>query len=186
MASPVNQVNGSRYEGASRGERFVAACPETVSGIVGGTSFASATPLVCLGHTSGNKNLLIDYLTVSQNGTVAGGPISLLGYVSTSDRVTGTGASGGTAITPVDLNFAKNGTSDVTFYESRNVGSVTGALKQVCARVAPATVGTTTVISFDEGLLIPKTGCFLLYAFAGTTGPTLRYDVYWREYVAAG
>jgi hypothetical protein len=189
----VVQAFGDRHEGATRGERFVLAHdPATagsgagVSGVVGGTAFASNSPIICLGHASATKRLAIDTVTLSQNGTVAGGQITYVCAYSKTDLTTVSG-TGGDLLTPINMSGdAQGNTTSVTTAHAKRTVAALGPLLFVASRTAPATLGTTTVITFGEGLIIPKTGTFLIYAFAATTGPTVRYDITWREWKSVG
>jgi len=149
--------------------------------VTGQTSFASTTPTFLLNVPSG-KTAIPLYAALCQTGTVAGGDITI---VMAKDKINRY-SSGGTALSAQPDRPSKNTNPSCTLYTSPT--AISGiALRmagiQVAADISPAEGVINEWVWTPAGKLdyIDGPGAWMIYTYAGTTGPTWFYSFGWAE-----
>ena len=73
-------------------------------------------------------------------------------------------------------------TSNATFRTGATAIAAAGSTDRVFYnRTVDADIGTLSLIDSSDELIIPVTGSLLIYTFAGTTGPSWKFEVQWSE-----
>lgn len=181
-ADPIWRLSAS-------GRIFIASDADENDLVTGQTSFVATTPTFLLAIPSGTVCLPL-FVNLSQTGTVAGGPIDVISYMDNTNRY----SSGGTS----ELVFNPNSRSETT-------NGVAGPRVNVCtlysnptaaagvgARIFGATIGQD--VSPAEGgvpgpfwraelpYMLTGPASFLVFTYAGTTGPTWFWSIGWAEW----
>ena len=146
--------------------------------ITGATGYVATTPTFMLYNTGTSTNdVILGSIWLSQVGTVAGGFIDIVVMIDSVNRY----ASGGTAVVPQNSNMGSAVTAGAAFRTTPTASAATATQRVVWATSAPKTLGTTTVIDFQDGIRIGTTGSILIYTFAGTTGPSWAFNLEFTE-----
>lgn len=165
---------------AARGQMFNASAAAQDTTITGQTSFATTTPTFLLDVPT-DTIAIPAYMSLNQAGAVAGGAISVLMEADNAARR----SSGGTAATVLNkltnggsaLSTLYTGATATDAYGVRIMGLVTGQDVSPAEGVITEIVWTPT--SGIELLVGPA--AWLIYTFAGTTGPTWLWSFSWAE-----
>lgn len=170
---------------SAAGRVFNASAAATNTTVTGSTSFANTDPTFLLDVPTGTIAIPA-YMSLNQTGSVAGGAISLIMEVDNADRYT----SGGTAATTLNKLTTGGKTALCSLYSA--TGSAVVATNAYGNRI----MGLTTAqdVAPAEGAIqeivwTPTSGIELLvgpaawivYTYAGTTGPTWFYSFSWAE-----
>ncbi len=160
--------------------RYTISHQTPTTAITGQTSFDATTPTFILYKTTSNttKRTILSNFSLAQSGTVAGGAISVVLAVDPTNRY----SAGGTAVVPqlTSTQQVTSGTTpDFTFRYNATAsaaGSNDSAPRYTTIGEFPAVTGTMipTVDCQDE-FVIAGPGSILVYVYAATTGPTLRF-----------
>lgn len=167
---------------ALEGRLFTASDTDQNDLITGQTSFADTTPSILLRVPAGTVALPL-FVNLSQTGSVAGGAIDVIIEIDDADRY----ASGGTVETTFS-GLASRRRRPTT------CSPVTGATTSsgYGNRVWAATIGQD--VSPAEGAVqgpfwrpempyfLEGPASFLVYTYAGTTGPTWFWSLGWAEW----
>lgn len=165
------------FVSAYAGERFIVKNPTPGTGVTGHTSLTRTTPLFSIHQTDQAATppteftLTLASLTVSQVGTVAGGTITILVCVDSTNRY----SAGGTALTPQTTNIDKILTPGFSARSLPTLSADGTTDRDVFEyQIAPA-VGACTTVNFKDIVRCGKTGTIFVFAFAATTAPTLTF-----------
>lgn len=167
---------------AADGRIFYASDADQNDLVTGQTSFANTTPTFVLEVPTGTTAIPL-MVRLSQTGTVAGGAIDVIMELDNAARY----SSGGTTETVLAAKTGGNTQSNnCTLYSGATAAAGYGV------RIFGATIGQD--VSPAEGapneiLWTPVAGldflvgpaAFLVYTYAGTTGPTWFWTVKWAE-----
>lgn len=165
---------------AARGRVFIGADGDQNDTVTGQTSFANTTPTWSIDVPLGTTCIPL-YVDLSQSGTVAGDTIFLIVEIDNADRY----ASGGTAETV--LNARTDAThSPLCTLRSNPTAEAGYGIRVVSANIAPDVSPAEGII---PGPFIPMPmpfflvgpAGFLVYTYAGTTGPTWLWSIAWAE-----
>lgn len=167
---------------AAQGQVFYASDADQNDTITGQTSFADTTPTFLLRVPAGTTAIPL-MISLTQTGTVAGGAISMLMEIDNADRY----ASGGTAETILSSRTVGGESPLCSLYSNPTASSGYGVridAQQVGADVdtaegAPNRVRWTPEAGLDF-LVGPSS--WLVYTYAGTTGPTWDWTFKWAEF----
>ena len=168
-----------RFHHTNKGGRYVATHQTPTTDITGAVSFDATTPTFLLRQAASATRLVINSIVLSQVGTVAGAGIGIVVIGDSVDRLSGTT---GTLVVPQNLNLGSTNTSNATFRTGATAIAAAGGSDRVLYnRTVDADVGTISIIDSSDELIIPVTGSLLIYTFAGTTGPSWKFEVNWSE-----
>jgi len=146
--------------------------------VTGQTSFVATTPTIMLYQSASAKRLILDRLTLSQSGTVAGGNITLRIARDTTSRY----ASGGTTITPTDPNGDGTAAASAATLKTNPTASADGSTDHEIIEIEiEAVTGRPVDYDFGGCVMIGATGSLMIYTFAATTGPSWKWDLRWIE-----
>lgn len=159
------------------GPRFIAGHQTPSTGFNGIAAFVATTPAFVL-SAAATKPLVIARMTFSQIGTVAGADIGFILATDTADRF----ASGGTTIASKNSDRTSTVTSTATLKGVEPTASAAGAGTYYFGeRLIDNVVGTSFVLEFPDGIVIPPSGSFLGYWWAASTDPVLAVTMEWLE-----
>lgn len=159
------------------GPRFVAGHQTPSTGFNGTTTFVATTPAFVLSAAS-TKALVIARMTFSQIGTVAGADIGFILATDTADRY----STGGTTIASKNIDRTSGITSTATLKAVEPTASAAGAGTYYFGeRLIDNVVGTSFVLEFPDGIVIPKSGSFLGHWWAAAADPRLAVTLEWLE-----
>lgn len=159
------------------GELWAIKSPTPGTGITGHTSLVRTTPLFSIYQTDAaatpptERPLTLTSLAISQTGTLAGGNITVLVNVDSTNRY----SSGGTTVTPQRCNAAQAITPGFTVKSLPTLTADGSTDWDAFECQIPNVLGSTAIINFKGGIRIGKTGTLSVYAIAGTTAPTLTF-----------
>ncbi len=141
----------------------------------GQTSFSATTPTLLLRKAAGATRTQFRRLDISQTGTVAGGLITCVIKLDSTDRY----SSGGNAwlIRAKDLTLTSASQPTFTIFDSATATAESSNVRTIFEGTIFQTVtslGTGFIYDFptDDGL--PATGSILIYLYASSTGPTFQ------------
>lgn len=151
--------------------------------VTGQTSFANTTPTFLLNNPSTSGVICLPlYISLTQTGSVAGGAIDIIVEIDDAARY----SSGGTAETVLSSRPKNGRTNQCTLYSGATASAGYGV------RVDGMTIGQD--VSPAEGALqqylwtptstmdiLDPASSWLVYTYAGTTGPTWWWTVKWAE-----
>lgn len=161
------------YVAANAGRRFFYTHQTPGTLVTGQTSFVATTPTFLLSNTSASR-IIVRSISLSQGGTVAGGPISVVVQLNTTDEF----SAGGTTVTAANPNegSALSPAAGITF---RTNPTATGAAGRVILQaVVPASLGTSTEADFEDSVILGATSSSLsVFSWAATTAPTWAFVV---------
>ena len=167
---------------SSQGRIFTASDADQNDTVTGQTSFATTTPTFMIDVPSGTTIVPL-LVSLGQTGTVAGDAITVIIELDNADRYN----TGGTAET-VFNNKTAGGvfTNACSVYSGATATDAYGVRTfgvTVAQDVAPAEGISNEVLwtptSTPEFLVGPA--AFLVYTYAGTTGPTWFWTIKWAE-----
>lgn len=174
----VTQARESAFAAARNGRRFVATHQTPGTLVTAQTGFVATTPTFLMRQSSSSVRIILRSITLTQMGTVAGGPIFIVGMLDPDDRL----SAGGTAVVPKNTNLESAGASGLTEFLFNPTATAADADERVVVSAgAPATVGTITQIGFRDQVLVPLDGSFLLYTWAPGTAPSWLFTFEWEE-----
>jgi hypothetical protein len=156
------------------GGRWIVKNPTPGTGITGSTSLSRTAPFLIIRQAgeSGTRALTLSTFSFTQVGTVAGGVITLLFGASASDLY----SSGGTSVTPKNLNVASSVTQGFTARTGATASGGSSSDDIFEFQFAASTTSPSPVtINFLDSVRIGTTGSIVVYAFASTTAPTLTF-----------
>ena len=170
---------------SARGQVFNASAAAQDTTVTGATSFATTTPTFLLDVPT-DTIAIPAYMSLNQAGTVAGGAVSVLMTTDNADRYT----SGGTAATVLNKLTTGGKTAQSTLHSA--TGSAIVATDAYGVRIMGVLTGQD--VSPAEGAVqeivwTPASGiellvgpaAWLIYTYAGTTGPTWFWSFSWAE-----
>jgi hypothetical protein len=169
---------------AATGRIFTASAAAANTTVTGATSFATTTPTFLLDIPEGTTALPLRF-TGGQTGTVAGAKVDIIVEWDNADRYT----SGGTEATWLNQMFHSR-LAVCDFYSATgtaitatNAYGVRDMALSIGQDVEPAEGALQEIIWTPNAGPIGLRGpaAWLLYAFAGTTAPTLWYTFTWGE-----
>ena len=175
----------SMFDAELTGQMFNASGATQDATVTGTTSFSTTTPTFLL-DVPANTTAIPAYMSLNQAGNVAGAAITVLMETDNADRYT----SDGTAATVLNKQTASSNTALSTFFSATNsaitatdaygvriMGLVTGQ------DISPAEgIITEIVWTPTSGLeLLVGPAAWLVYTYAGTTGPTWLWSFSWAE-----
>ncbi len=174
----IVQSRQSGYAAMQRGRRFSVANSDPTVFVTGQTAFLATTPTFMLRMAAAAGRVILRSITLSQAGVVAGGLISGLFVIDTTDRF----SAGGLAVTPQNQNEESAQASIITSFLTNPTASAAGVgTRAIIPFSAPASLGFVTTIELEDGILLSPTSSALLYTFATTTGPSWLYNFEWEE-----
>ena len=163
----------SSYAGA----RWIIKNPTPGTGIAGGTSLSRTAPIFAIYQTDQaatpptERVLTLSTLTLSQVGTVAGGAITCLIGIDSTNRY----SAGGTTVTPQRM-FANQAITAGFTVKSGPTLTADGATDYDAYEFTiPAASPSTVTIDLGDAIRWGKTGTLMFYAFAATTAPTMTF-----------
>lgn len=175
-SSPANlNEHGDGFYQSYHGRNFLVTHQTIATAITGQTSFATTTPTFLLYGAAVTKRAVLRSVALSQTGTVAGGAITIVVGVDTTDRF----SSGGTAITPVNLNGQSSTASVYTFKYNATASDV--AARYIWKEQIPAALSATWTFKPGSAAMIRATGSILIWTYASTTGPTWHVNFNFSE-----
>lgn len=182
MIQPEVQAFADGWQGSLVGENFVGANPTIGTVIDGQTAFSSTTPTILLGNAgteSTNVNLCLRSIQLSQDGTVAGGVITVVAVLDSVYRW----SAAGTALSVKNKNSKSSAATGLT----KAVHGATATAAAATARTigvwsAPAAPGTILDLQFEDSIHMGETGSILIYTWNATTKPQWGVTLNWREY----
>lgn len=170
---------------AAKGQMFNASAAAQDTAVTGATSFATTSPTFLLDVPSGTI-AIPSYMSLNQSGIVAGGAVTVIMEADNAARYT----SGGTTSTVLNKLTTGGDTSLSTFHSATSSAIV--ATDAYGVRIMGLLTGQD--ISPAEGAIqeivwTPASGIellvgpasWLVYTFAGTTGPTWLWSFAWAE-----
>jgi len=165
-----------------KGKVFFAADADLDDRVTGQTSFADTTPTFVLDVPAGTTAIPVE-MTLTQDGTVAGATVTVLMEIDNeAGRV-----SGGTSETVLCARTVGGGTALSTFYSNptRTAGKYGARIDSwvLGQDVAPAE-GAPNKVKWQMGpapIYLVGPSSWLVYTFAGTTGPTWDWNFAWAE-----
>lgn len=179
---------------AAEGRVFYASDADQNDLVTGQTSFAATTPTFLLQNPATSGRYLVPLqVMLSQSGTVAGGAVDVIVEIDNADRY----SSGGTQETPFCARtdsplgaVAADGTGSnkCILYSGATASAGFGA-RIDATTLAPDSSPASTEALVQRYIWTPQVGCdilapgssFLVYTYAGTTGPTWFWTVKWAE-----
>lgn len=179
-AALVTQARESAFTATVQGRRFTVTHQTIGTFVTGQTGFVDTTPTFML-RLSGpaTKKDIFRSLSLSQANT-PGGFVTIAVVLDTADRF----SAGGTLVTPQNLN-EESATAAVSTFRFNPTATAAGAGTRVIATVtAPASVGATTEIDFEDGIFMGTVSTLLVYTFAATTAPQWAFDFEFEEVTA--
>lgn len=171
------------YHASKLGRRFSITHQTPSTDITGGTSFSATAPDFILYGASVARRAVISSMMLSQSGTVAGATVFYTIAIDTANRY----SSGGTLVTPQNMSGDSSNTSVWTFRTGATATAAGAGTRYLGTFSAPATLGILTSIDCGDGVLLGTgasgvfTGSLLIYAWAGTTGPSLKFQLEYLE-----
>ena len=167
---------------AAEGRIFYASDADQNDLVTGQTSFANTTPTFLLSVPSGTTAVPLG-VRLFQTGTVAGGAVDVIMEIDDAARY----SSGGTSETVLCARTTGGQTNLSTLYSGATASSGYGV------RIFGATLGqdvSPAEGAVNEILWTPSAGLdflvgpasFLVYTYAGTTGPTWWWSIKFAEF----
>jgi len=187
--STVARDHFSKYFSESRdlllglgiyGQIFIASDADQNDTVTGQTSFANTTPTFLIDVPLGITIIPL-YVDLSQTGTVAGGDIELILEMDSIDRYN----TGGTSEKVVS-NRTSGGNPNICSIYSNPTAIAGYGMRLFSADIAPD-------VSPAEGILpgplwtpavpifLVGPAAFIVYSWAGTTGPSWLWSISWAE-----
>lgn len=166
------------------GQVFYASASAANTTVTGQTSFAATTPTFLIDVPSGTTLIPLMY-AANQTGSVAGGDVNTVVAIDSVVRY----SSGGTALTHV-LGSRTTGANTPASTVYTNPTAAAAGSKEVRlmgltqgADVSPAEGAIQEVLWVPQGGIDYLVGpaAFLVYTWAGTTGPTWYYTLKFAE-----
>jgi hypothetical protein len=167
---------------AAEGRVFYASDADQNDLVTGQTSFAATTPTFIIDVPTDTVVVPL-MVSLNQTGVVAGGAVDIILEIDNADRY----ASGGTAETVLGSRTTGAVTNAATLYSGATANAGYGV------RINGVTVGQD--VSTAEGVVneylwtpsggydfVVGPGGFLVYTYAGTTGPTWFWSIKWGEF----
>lgn len=152
----------------------------------GGTSFSDTAPAFLLDVPTGYTVMPLE-IHLAQGGTVAGNVINVLVTLSDKTRY----ASGGGAITPQNMRFDEPYASACSFYgcgtdivANANADDITlwaAILDQDVSTKPESTINVNWSARVNLAPLLVGPASLVIYAYAGTTEPSLFFNITWAE-----
>lgn len=138
------------------------------------TSFVATTPSLIIYKATSAKRHVVTRIEASQATTAAGGNITAHVLIDASNRY----SAGGTAIVPKSGNTAvTTAITDLVVRANATASAAGSTHKWIASYEAIAMLGTSILFDFEDGILLDKAACSLLiYLFASTTAPTIRWN----------
>jgi hypothetical protein len=175
---------------AVQGKIFYCSDADFDDKVTGQTSADATTPTFLLRNPATSGRICVPLVAnFSQTGTVAGGPVDVIGVLDRTDRY----ASGGTSEGVLNANTAVIGGNMCSLYTGATAAAaVAGNHKRVDGvtigqDVSPAE-GAIQIYTWtpQSGIDLMQPGSSMLwYTYAGTTGPTWFWTFKWLELTAA-
>lgn len=165
---------------AAKGRLFISSDADQNDVVTGQTSFANTTPTFLLDVPEGTVAVPL-FLNLSQTGTVAGGAIDVIIEIDNKTRW----ASGGTSEKVFSPNTANHLTNKCTLYTGATAGAgygmnlVRATIGQDVSPAEGAIPGPFWKPELPYALYGPAS--WLIYTYAGTTGPTWFWALAWAE-----
>lgn len=175
---PVTKGVKDCYIGMRGGMLFTVTHQTPSTTVTAQTSYAETTPTFIIDQSSEDRRIVGLEYWLSQEGTVAGGVISIRVVIDSIARR----ASGGTEVVPQNCDMESSVTSGATFYFNPTA-STSSTERVIWAHAAAASLGTTSTLDLEDGLGIGTTGSILIYTWAATTAPTWSFGFRWKEEV---
>src|SRR3990167_679727 len=149
--------------------------------VTGQTSFADTTPTFILDVPDGTTAIPL-MVRLSQTGTVAGGAIDVIVEIDNADRYN----TGGTSETVLGSKTTGARTNACALYSGATANARYGIRLMgmtIGQDVSPAEGSPNEIVWTPAAGLdfIVGPGAFLVYTYAGTTGPTWFWTVKWAE-----
>jgi hypothetical protein len=167
----------ARYSALRDGKLFKATHQTPGTAVTGQTSFVATTPTFLIQTSAAAKGISGLNFWLSQSGTVAGATIDIAVVIDNTARF----SSGGTSITPLNSDMTSSISAVSTFRYNPTASAASGSVRVLWGSSVIASLGTTTIFDFEDGLAVGTTGSILIYTFAATTGPTWRFGFEWIE-----
>ena len=166
------------------GRIFIASDADQNDTVTGQTSFANTTPTFLLNVPSGTTAMPL-YVCLVQAGTVAGAAIDVIFEIDNANRY----SSGGTAETVLASRTDAPVTNASTLYSGATATAAYGvAFDHILAIPADVAPAITEIYEYHQikwrppvPIYVVGPGAFLVYTYAGTTGPTWNWAVAWAE-----
>lgn len=170
------------YLATRRSRRFVGIeqFPIVTGPFTDETAFDATKPLLLLSNpdpASDKRRVVISRLSLTQDGAAAGGTISIVIAIDSEARF----SAGGTILPAQNLFAGESDTAGATLRAKATATAIGSGTQYVDHRLVSVSVPSPFELEFDDGLLIPAGGSFLVYTFAGTTGPTWTPLLEWVE-----
>jgi hypothetical protein len=160
---------------------FVAGDADQDDLVTGQTSFAATTPTFLLRVPAGTTAIPL-FFNLAQGGTVAGGAIDVIAEIDNADRFDTGGAaetifptltSGG----PDPLCTLRSGATALAGFGQRvDSWRVTADVAPVSTDIIPKIVWRA-----EETYRLVGPASFLIFTYAGTTGPSWFWSIGWKE-----
>src|SRR3990167_3082710 len=156
---------------AKSGARYLVTHQTPTTAVTGQTSFVATTPTFLLRQASSSNRLVLNSIVLSQTGTVAGGDIEIVVAIDSVDRF----SADGTLVTPQCSNSAESNNSSFTFRYNPTASAAGAGTRYIDHRAVDNVLGSSLVMSYNDGVVIGATGSILVYTFAATTGPSWHF-----------
>ena len=165
------------------GRVFVASDADENDTVTGQTSFLATTPTFLLKVPTGTTARVL-WVHLDQAGTVAGGPITAVLSFDRADRY----ASGGASETIRHMRTDQPNSATCTLYSGATAAAATDAcaLKHITLDQDVTDPNQTKSVHEIGGVtfvspLLVGPAAFLVFTYAGTTGPTWNWSIGWAE-----
>lgn len=167
------------------GKLYIATLQTPDTDILGETTFANTTPTFVLHRSNAKSRCKIEYIIISQSGTVAGEYIRIVVALATNNMFSAIGSGG---VIPFRATNSRDQSAPETkFSYKATFLAPAGEKPYIYNRTAPATLGTQTLILPDDEsakedeTIIDRTGSLGIWTYAGTTAPSWKVEVGIRE-----
>lgn len=166
---------------AKQGRIFIAGDADQNDTVTGQTSFANTTPTFLI-DVPASTIVVPMYADLSQAGLVAGGDITLIIEIDNADRY---GSSGTDETTILNSNVNHTRTPLAKIYSNPTANAGTGQ-RVFSALIAPDVSPAEGILPGPlwtpvVPLILEGPAAFLIYTYAGTTGPTWLWTICWAE-----
>ena len=176
----ISELNDPIWRLAAYGQIFVGGDADQNDTVTGQTSFAATTPTWIIDVPDGITIIPL-WVDLSQTGTVAGGDIELVIEIDDADRYN----TGGTSETVLSTRTSGGNTNQCLIRSGATANAGFGQRvfsADIAADVSPAEgiLPGPLWVPVTPMFLVGPAG-FLVYTWAGTTGPTWLWSVGWAE-----
>lgn len=171
----VSEARKSGYISARGGRRYVCKSPN-LTGVAAATSLTTTAPTFLI-DTGATKAIVVNRVRVSM--PLKSTATTFRALIKTDNVVRF--SSGGTARAPQTMNQGNTVATGLAQNLETPTALAESTAKDVSAKSGLVSDGSVIEFLFDDGLIVQKSGSFLLYVVTATTGATVDYEVEFEE-----